>query len=79
MGKYFNNWYEKYYIHHSTIYTDSEVSDWKSLFEVLGSYPAVSNEIKDILDINIRPSVIRRRVKKYLETMNKERKYDDEQ
>jgi len=68
MGKLFNSWYERYYVHHSTIYTDSEVSDWKSLFEVLGSYPAVSNEIKDTLDINIRPSVIRRRVKKYLET-----------
>ncbi len=70
MGKHFNNWYEKYYIHHSTIYTDSEVSDWKSLFEMLGSYPAVSNEINDILDINIRPSVIRRKVKKYLETLD---------
>ena len=68
MGKHFNSWYEKYYIHHSTIYTDSEVSDWKSLFEVLGSYPAVSNEIKDTLGINVKPSVIRRRVKKYLET-----------
>ncbi len=68
MGKDFNSWYDKYYIHHSTIYTDSDVSDWKSLFEELGSYPAVSNEIRDILGINIRPSVIRRRVKKYLET-----------
>lgn len=68
MGKHFNCWYEKYYIHHSTIYTDFEVSDWKSLFEVFGSYPAVSNRIKDILDINIKPSVIRRRIKKYLET-----------
>ena len=68
MGKHFKSWYDKYYIHHSTIYTDSDVSDWKSLFEELGSYPAVSNEIKDTLGINIRPSVIRRRIKKYLET-----------
>ncbi len=67
MGNHFDSWYEKYYLHHSTIYTDSEVSDWKSLFEELGSYPAVSNEIKDQLGANIRPSVIRRRVKKYLE------------
>ncbi len=68
MGKDFNSWYDKYYIHHSTIYTDSDVSEWTSLFEELGSYPAVNNEIRDILGINIRPSVIRRRVKKYLET-----------
>ena len=68
MGKHFKSWYEKYYIHHSIIYTDSDVYDWKSLFEELGSYPAVSNEIKDRLGINIKPSVIRRRIKKYLET-----------
>jgi len=68
MGNHFKSWYEKYYIHHSTIYTDSDVTDWKSLFEELWSYPAVSNEIKDTLGINIRPSVIRRRIKKYLET-----------
>ncbi len=70
MGKNFDNWYEKYYLHHSTIYKDSEVSDWKSLFEELGSYPAVTNEIKSQLGSNIRPSIIRRRVKKYLEKKN---------
>lgn len=66
LGKKFNDWYEKHYVHHSIKYTDNEIADWKSLFEELGSFPAVSAEIEPILRKYISPSVIRKTVKKYL-------------
>ncbi len=67
LDKKFDDWYQKYYIHHSTKYKIKEITEWKLLFEELGSFPVVSSKIESILGMYVRPSIVRRRVKNYLE------------
>lgn len=66
IGKNYEVWYRKYYIHHSRKYSDNEIEDWISLFEELGSFSAISYKIKSNLRKIINPNVIRKNVKKYL-------------
>jgi len=67
IGKDYDTWYKRYYQHHSLKYSDRDVAEWKSLFEELGSFPAVSFEINSTLAIPINPSVIRKRINQFLE------------